>query len=48
MRMFLPFLAITLAALGVVVWGGVTGPDCNDPAVWGTESGVRHCAVEGK
>lgn len=39
------FTLITLITLAFAL--ATNTPDCNAPATWGTESGVRHCAING-
>lgn len=39
------FTLITMITLAFAL--ATNTPDCNDPHTWGTESGVRHCAVNG-
>lgn len=41
------FALITVVVVMVVVIMNQNEIDCNDPMVWSTESGVRHCAING-
>ena len=38
---------MTMVVVAIVVIMGQTGPDCTTPSTWATESGVRHCAING-
>lgn len=37
-------MIITLVAVMIVESNKI---NCNDPQVWGTQSGVQHCAING-
>lgn len=41
------FTMITLATIITTLIMGQSVTDCDDPQVWGTQTGVRHCAVNG-